>query len=78
MKDESTFTAYFSHSRNTRVVADKIHETAGGKIFEIVPVDPYPHEYNAFVEQAQKELTGITGLPLKTKAEILNLMIWFS
>jgi flavodoxin len=48
--------AYFSHSGNTRVIANQIHESVGGDIFEIVAVDPYPRNYHEVVEQAQKEL----------------------
>ncbi|WP_421908753.1 flavodoxin [Methanolacinia petrolearia] len=69
MKKVSTLIAYFSHSGNTRVVADKIHKIAGGEIFEIVPVNQYPHEYNAVVEQARKELDQDYRPALKTKAE---------
>ncbi len=47
--------AYFSHSGNTRVIANQIHENVGGDIFEIVTVDPYPTEYNAVVDQAKQE-----------------------
>ena len=56
MKKVSALSAYFSHSGNTRVVAHQIHERVGGDIFEIVPVDPYPRDYDAVVDQARKEL----------------------
>ena len=68
----SSLTAYFSHSGNTRVVANQIHETTGGEIFEIVPVDPYPQEYNAVVEQARKELDQDYMPPLKMKVENMD------
>lgn len=48
--------AYFSHTGNTRKIANQIHEGVGGDIFEIVTVDPYPIEYNACVDQASREL----------------------
>lgn len=47
---------YFSHSGNTRVTAGQAHELAGGDIFELVPVSPYPAEYSAVVAQAKKEI----------------------
>jgi flavodoxin len=56
MKNISILTAYFSHSGNTKRIAEQIHERAGGGIFGIVPVDPYPAEYNSVVEQARQEL----------------------
>lgn len=60
---------YFSHSGNTRVIADRIHESIGGDIFEIVSVDPYPREYDAVVAQARKELDEEYRPKLKTKIE---------
>jgi flavodoxin len=48
--------AYFSHSGNTREIARQIQEATGADAFEIVPVDPYPKDYNAVVEQAKQEL----------------------
>jgi flavodoxin len=35
--------------------ANLIHERAGGDIFEIVTVDPYPGTYDEVVEQAKRE-----------------------
>ncbi len=59
--------AYFSHSGNTRVIANQIHESVGGDIFEIVTVDPYPSGYDVVVEQARKELRAEHKPKLKTK-----------
>jgi flavodoxin len=61
--------AYFSHSCNTRVIANQIRESVGGGIFEIVAVDPYPSDYDAVVEQARKELREEYRPKLKTKVE---------
>ncbi len=47
--------AFFSHSGNTQVIADQIHETVGGDVFRIVTVDPYPDDYNAVVDVARRE-----------------------
>lgn len=66
MKNISALSAYFSHSGNTRLIADQIHENVGGGIFEIVPADPYPRDYNEVVEQARKELGEDYRPPLKT------------
>lgn len=59
-------TVYFSHSGNTRECANEIHEQMGGDIVEIIPVDPYPLNYNAVVEQAKKELKSGYRPALKT------------
>jgi len=64
--------AYFSHSGNTRVIANKIHEKVGGDIFEIVPVDPYPRDYDAVVERARKELSNDHRPKLKTAMVNMN------
>lgn len=61
--------AYFSHSGNTRVIANQIHESVGGDIFEIVAVDPYLRNYDEVVEQARKELREEYRPKLKTKVE---------
>jgi flavodoxin len=61
--------AYFSHSGNTRVIANQIRESVGGDIFEIVAVDPYPSDYDAVVELARKELREEYRPKLKTKVE---------
>jgi len=60
---------YFSHSGNTRVIANQIHERVGGDIFENVSVDQYPSDYDEVVEQARKELRDKCRPKLKTKVE---------
>lgn len=49
-------TVYFSHSGNTRAVAEMIHEAAGGDIARIETVKPYPTEYREVVDRAKKEV----------------------
>ena len=44
---------YFSHSGNTRIVAEKIQELTQADIFEIVPENEYPADYQAVVDQAR-------------------------
>jgi flavodoxin len=61
--------AYFSHSGNTREIANQIHKSAGGDIFEIQSVKPYPYDYDAVVEQARQELDSDFKPALKTKME---------
>ena len=68
-KENHILIAYFSHSGNTRVIANQIHDKVGGDIFEIVAVDHYPHDYDEVVEQAQKELREQYKPKLKTKVE---------
>ena len=61
--------AYFSHSGNTREIANQIHKSVGGDIFEIQVVKPYPHDYDAVVQQARQELDSGYKPVLKTKIE---------
>ena len=47
--------AYYSWSGNTREMAEQIKKITNADIFEIVPTDAYPEDYNACVDQAKKE-----------------------
>ena len=60
---------YFSHSGNTREIANQIHQKVGGDIFELVPVNAYPKDYNTVVEQAKQELKAKFKPALKTKVD---------
>jgi flavodoxin len=61
--------AYFSYSGNTREIADQIHKSVGGDIFEIRAVKPYPDDYDEVVKQAKQELEPSYKPALKTKIE---------
>jgi flavodoxin len=61
--------AYFSHSGNTREIANQIHKSVGGDIFEIQSVKKYPDDYDAVVEQAKQELDSGFKPELKTKVK---------
>ena len=47
--------AYFSHSGNTRYIAEQIHAQVGGDIVEIKTLKPYPKDYDTVVDQAKRE-----------------------
>lgn len=53
---KKTLVVYFSHSGNTRTVAEQIQKATGADVFEIETAKPYPKEYQALTEQAQKEI----------------------
>ncbi|PKP18032.1 MAG: flavodoxin [Bacteroidetes bacterium HGW-Bacteroidetes-22] len=59
---------YFSHSGNTREIANQIKNLTGADIFEIQPIDAYPESYNAVVAQAKKEISGNFKPKLKSMA----------
>ena len=58
---------YFSHSGNTRKLAEIIHKKVGGDILEIEPVTPYPSDYQATVDQAKREQQENARPAVKTK-----------
>lgn len=60
-----TLVAYFSRSRNTRVVAGLIHRARGTDLFEIRPASAYPEDYEQTVEQARKETESGYRPPLE-------------
>jgi flavodoxin len=64
--------AYFSHSGNTREIANQIHRSVGGDVIEIQSVKPYPHDYDACVKQARQELDSGYKPALKTRIENIN------
>ena len=47
---------YFSHSGNTRTVAEQITRSTGADLFEIQPQEAYPTDYHSVVDQAKKEI----------------------
>jgi len=64
--------AYFSHSGNTRVIAEDVHEAVGGDLFEVVTVSLYPDDYDACVNQASQEQNGNVRPKLSTHVEDMN------
>ncbi len=69
MGSKKIMVVYFSHSGNTRALANHIHKSVGGDIFEIQSVEPYPRDYDACVQQAKQELNSGYKPPLKTRIE---------
>lgn len=68
---EKILIVYLTRTKNTKAVAEMIHESAGGTLVELELENPYPENYRAIVAQvAQENETGFLP-PLKTK--ITNL-----
>lgn len=61
--------ACFSYSGNTLEVAKQIQKHIGGDIFEIIPVKPYPSNYNSVVNQAKSENKNDFRPELKSQPE---------
>ena len=68
LKQRKILVAYFSHSGNTRIIANQINDNVHGDVFEIVALDSYPSDYDEVVEQARRELRGRYRPKLKTRA----------
>lgn len=64
--------AYFSHSGNTQVIANQIHESVGGSIFKITTVVPYSTDYDTVVDKAKQEQKDNYRPKLATKVENMN------
>lgn len=47
--------AFFSRSGNTEQLAEQISKQTDGMLFEIIPEEPYPDDYDATVERFRKE-----------------------
>lgn len=61
----------WSEGKNTKAIAQQIQKTTGGDIFEIVPVNDYPIDYQACVDQAKKEINE--GFKPGLKSKINNI-----
>jgi flavodoxin len=62
---------YYSWSGNTGNIARLIQRETGGQLFELNPVQAYPRDYGACVEQAKSEIH--TGFMPELKAIPENL-----
>jgi flavodoxin len=63
---EKILIAYYSWAGSARRLARQIHGKTGGDLYEIVPLVPYPAEYNACTVQAKKEIQAGYKPELKT------------
>ena len=64
---EKSLIVYFSHTGNTREIAQQIHTNIGGDLVEIETIDKYPTDHNEILEQARKEISVGYKPALKTK-----------
>lgn len=54
-QEQQILIAYFSRSGNTQAVAEEIEAQTGGMLFEIIPEEPYPEDYDATVARFRRE-----------------------
>lgn len=69
---EKILIVYFSHTGNTRRIAEQIHRNIGGDLVEIEIIDPYPEDHGEILEQARKEINAGYRPALKTKVENMS------
>lgn len=55
MSDKKILVAYYSHTGNTKTVAETIKEITGGDLFEIKTNHEYPKNYTDIINQARQE-----------------------
>lgn len=72
MKVPDILIVYLSRTENTKAVAGIIQEKLGGRLVELELETPYPEDYQAIVEQVNRE--NETGYlpPLKTRIDSLD------
>lgn len=61
---------YLSRTKNTKAVAEMIHQEIGGNMVELELVNPYPENYQAIVAQVSGENESGFLPPLKTKIDL--------
>ena len=61
--------AYLTRTKNTKAIAEIIHQEVGGDLVEIEPSNPYPENYDAIVSQVDEENESGYTPPLKNNVE---------
>ncbi len=77
--------AYFSHSGNTKKIAEEIQSKTGGELFEIRTVKEYSSDYNTVLDEAKAELNEKARPELSGKVDnieqyqtvIIGYPIWW-
>ncbi len=71
-KEKKMLVVYYSHSGNTREIANLIQKETEADTFEIQTEKPYPKEYNDVVNQAKEEINKGCKPALKSKVNNLK------
>lgn len=83
--DGKILVAYFSHSGNTKGIAEDIQKKTGADIFEITTVNKYSNDYNTVLDEAKAEQNDNARPELSSKVEnmgqyqtvIIGFPIWW-
>lgn len=68
----NTLIVYYSHSGNTRKLANLIAQQIDADCLEIIPEKPYPNDYTSVVNQAKQEISRNFRPTLKNAQINLN------
>lgn len=68
----NTLIVYYSHSGNTRKLANLIAQQIDADCLEIIPEKPYPNDYTSVVNQAKQEISRNFRPALKNAQINLN------
>jgi flavodoxin len=71
LNNKKVLIVYLSRTKNTKTVAEIIHQNIGGNLVELELENPYPENYKQIVEQVAKE--NETNFLPKLKTEIENI-----
>ncbi len=85
-ENENILIVYFSHTGNTEMVANFIHEAVGGDIVKLETQEPYTNNYNDLLDIAQEERNENARPALSTQIDnideydtiFLGYPIWWS
>lgn len=69
-KSEGILIVYLSRTKNTKAVAEIIHQKVGGDFVALELENPYPDDYDAIVKQVAHENESGFLPPLKTKVDM--------
>jgi flavodoxin len=69
---EDILIAYFSWSGNTSFVAEEIKRQTSGSLFEIIPAEPYPQDFDKTAERWHRERDADARPPITTGVENMD------
>lgn len=72
IKNKEVLIVYLSRTKNTKAVAEIIHNNVGGKLVALELETPYPENYQAIVNQVSDENEKGFLPPLKTKIDSME------
>ncbi|WP_187261718.1 flavodoxin family protein [Pontibacter beigongshangensis] len=71
-KDRNVLIVYLSRTKNTKAIAEMIHQKVGGTLVALELETPYPEDYQAIVQQVAQENESGFLPPLKTRIDTIQ------